>query len=96
MSNSFPCTSCGLCCRHISAIKELQAFNRGDGVCQFLINNKCSIYDKRPLICRIDEMYEIAFSHLDKLEFYNLNYKACLELQKAAGIPKEQQISLNH
>jgi uncharacterized protein len=93
MSN-FPCTSCGLCCRHISGLKELQAFDRGDGVCQFLKDNQCSIYETRPLICRIDEMYELDYKHLEKNEFYQLNIKACLHLQKSAGIPIEKQITL--
>ena len=48
----FSCDKCGLCCRNIDKIPELKAFHNGDGICKFLINNKCSIYSLRPKICR--------------------------------------------
>ena len=56
---NFPCSVCGACCRHISNIPELRSFDLGNGVCKELDpkSNKCKIYDNRPLVCRIDEMY---------------------------------------
>ena len=33
--------------------------DRWDGVCRYLQNNLCSIYEHRPLVCRIDENYEL-------------------------------------
>ena len=45
---------------------------------KYLKNNLCSIYETRPLICRVDEMYETYYKEVMALEeFYALNYKAC-------------------
>lgn len=96
MIEKFPCTACGQCCKHISNIKELAAFDRGDGTCKFLIDNKCSIYDTRPKICNIEEMYkEVYHQQFEKEEYYLLNFQACKQLQNDAGIPSEEQISLH-
>ena len=68
----------------IHLIPELMEFDRGDGACRYLVNNECSIYENRPLICRIDEMYEEEYSKsYTKEEFYQLNLKVCHELQAA-------------
>lgn len=57
--------------------------DRGDGVCKYLTdNNLCSIYDNRPLICNIDEVYKQFFASQYALdEYYKLNYNACNELK---------------
>ena len=65
MENKFPCTGCGSCCRRVDKVietinsiendyvREMFKFpyNQVDGVCEKLENNKCSIYENRPLIC---------------------------------------------
>lgn len=57
--------------------------DRGDGVCRFLTGNLCSIYDRRPLLCRIDESYDFYFSEqYSKKEYYQLNYEICQKLKK--------------
>lgn len=57
--------------------------DRGDGVCKFLDGNLCSIYEERPLKCRIDESYENFFSkEMTKCEYYEANYKMCDELKR--------------
>ncbi|MGD6811639.1 hypothetical protein ACQCT9_02460 [Sutcliffiella horikoshii] len=46
----------------------------------------CRIYATRPLICRIDEMYEQFFhEQLSKEEYYDINIKACQQLQREEG-----------
>ncbi|MCL7749213.1 YkgJ family cysteine cluster protein [Halalkalibacter alkaliphilus] len=78
----FPCDSCGLCCTNIQMIEELQEFNRGDGTCKHLVNNQCDIYESRPLVCRIDDMYMRFYQHTySKEEFYLANIEVCKELQ---------------
>ena len=52
----FLCDKCGLCCRNIDKVPQLKEFHNGDGICKFLTNNKCSIYESRPLICNIDKV----------------------------------------
>ena len=79
---SFSCTKCGECCRHINNISQLAAFDIGNGVCRFLKNNLCSIYDSRPEICRVDYMYDKYFCvSMSREEYYALNMKACKKLQ---------------
>lgn len=83
---AFPCNSCGLCCKNIGHIEELKSFDNGDGTCMYLENNMCRIYATRPLICRIDEMYEQFFhEQLSKEEYYDINIKACQQLQREEG-----------
>lgn len=95
-SNPFPCNSCGLCCKNIGHIVELEAYNNGDGACKFLINNKCSIYETRPLICRIDEMYEKTYhKQFSKEEYYLINLKACKEMQIDNNLSEAEQIDLD-
>ena len=78
----FSCTKCGECCRHIDKVPQLAAFDIGNGVCRYLKDNLCTIYNVRPEICRVDFMYDKYFSkHLSKEEYYALNEKACRELK---------------
>lgn len=80
---SFFCDKCGLCCRHIDKVPQLACFDLGNGVCKYLRNNLCSIYDNRPEICRVDDMYEKFFKNYMTLEnFYKLNEQGCEELKK--------------
>lgn len=97
MIKSFPCNLCGLCCRNISGIDELKQFDKGDGVCVHLNEeNECSIYDDRPNICRIDEMYErVYYEHFTKKEYYFENVLACRTLQKKAGFTEDNMITLD-
>ena len=76
----FSCDACGICCRHINGIKELGNFMLDDGSCVNLdkTSNLCKIYETRPQICRIDEMYEAKFKrYFSKEAFYELNENAC-------------------
>jgi len=76
----FECDKCGECCKNIGNREELKEYDRGDGVCKFLDEktNLCKIYENRPLICRVDEMYKVYFcKFLTKKEYYELNYRAC-------------------
>ena len=82
--NKFFCDKCGLCCRHIKGIKELEGFDKGNGVCKYLDEktNLCEIYENRPLICRVDDMYHKYFNKIySKQEYYKLNYNACKKLK---------------
>lgn len=81
---SFNCDQCGLCCKSLHDSEMYKDLNRGDGVCKHYdeVTNLCSIYDKRPLKCRIDDMYEKKFKQLLTLEqYYELNYEGCKTLK---------------
>lgn len=78
----FYCSRCGLCCKHIDKIPQLSEYHDGDGVCRYLVDNKCSIYESRPDICNVDYVYKTFFSEIYSLqEFYELNYYVCNELK---------------
>lgn len=79
----FKCDCCGECCRSLDKSDIYHELDRGDGVCRYLEGNLCSIYEDRPLICRIDECYNIFFQrYYTKDEYYKLNYEACKQLKK--------------
>lgn len=82
----FKCDKCGECCRHLDESELYQELDRGDGVCKFLTDNLCSIYDKRPLLCRVDESYELFFkSKMTKDEYDGLNTEGCRMIKKMKG-----------
>ena len=79
----FKCDQCGACCRHVNLSSYYQSLDRGDGECKYLDGNLCTIYEKRPLLCRVDESYMAFFrKSMSKEEYYRLNYEACRKLKK--------------
>ena len=98
--SSFPCTQCGLCCQHVgqaiaskpylenSVVAEAidafpYAFDK-NGVCEKFINNQCSVYDNRPVICNVDTMAELR--GFDKKYWYKVNAMACNFMIRQAGL----------
>lgn len=78
----FPCSQCGECCRHIDGIPQLIDFDNGFGICIYLKDNICTIYENRPEVCRVDVMYEKYYSQeYSCKEFYRLNEMVCEELK---------------
>lgn len=79
----FKCDCCGECCRNLNMSAIYSELDRGDGCCKYLIGNRCSIYESRPLLCRIDESYYVFFKETLTLEaYYNFNYEVCNKLKK--------------
>ncbi len=81
----FECDKCGLCCRHIKDIKELENFMLDDESCINLdkTSNLCKIYDRRPDICRVDEMFKkVFYKFMSKEEYLNLNILSCEKLKE--------------
>lgn len=77
------CSNCrAYCCRVIGKLDP--SLDRGDCVCKYLNEEtcKCSIYDKRPLICNTDLMYDKLFKGLIPREQYDaLNAASCEQLR---------------
>ena len=82
---NFPCTGCGCCCRVISWADDVVVrddpdhplyfpYTHKNGVCEKLIDNKCSVYETRPMMCRIEESRP---EKEDKINYYNRNIRAC-------------------
>ena len=95
MMQKFPCTECGACCASIDGIDFLSKYN-DNGKCMHLQNNRCEIYEKRPLLCRIDEAFDAIFSeYMTKEEYYFTNALSCNELQEKKNIDKKFRIDIN-
>lgn len=74
----FICDQCGKCCQNLGHLELYKNLDRGDGVCKYLVGHLCSIYDHRPLLCRVEESYEVYFSKIySKEEYDRLNTEAC-------------------
>lgn len=100
----FPCSGCGCCCKRIKSVVEVlklkdinsplyfpYAWN-SKGVCNNLDKqNKCKVYENRPLICNIEKLTE--FLGYDKLSFYQENISACNKMMDEDNIPLQFRIS---
>lgn len=79
----FECDKCGACCRNLNMSELYSDLDSGDGTCKYLVGNLCSIYNERPLKCRVEESYCVFFSdEMSKEEFYQKNYEMCKRLKK--------------
>ncbi len=81
MTTVFPCDKCGLCCRHVNRIELAEK----GGVCKYLDlnSNLCSIYEHRPLFCRVDDYYEKYYQdEMTREDFYKLNLEYCKRIKE--------------
>lgn len=106
MTDKFPCTGCGACCRRIHNLKDYSdklaldnnmpeisfPYGHNNGACEKLIDNKCSVYEDRPLICNVDKMQEIL--KIDKSIFYKMNADVCNDFIKESGMDESFLINL--
>lgn len=59
--------------------------DRGDGTCRYFDDDSklCDIYENRPLLCNVDEMYKRFFKdEIPIEEYYKLNYESCKNIKK--------------
>lgn len=100
----FPCTGCGACCMAVGAVienidkysgpqrEELEKFPykaKKDGSCEKLIDGSCSVYNDRPTICNIEEMFEKHFASFEtKEEYFSKQVKGCSSLIKLFKLDK--------
>lgn len=95
----FLCSGCGACCVWAGRLKDMPQ-NPQTGACIHLTSDmKCSIYDTRPDICRIDKMYEINSGSIDGIEmsrkeFYKLNTMACHRMIDEEGMDERWKIKI--
>lgn len=79
----YDCEMCGACCRNLKYSEIYAELDRGDGICKYLEDNKCQIYDERPIICRVDECYSLFFKGImAKEDFYAENKRICKILRE--------------
>lgn len=91
----FECSSCGLCCKNLRKAltatthpKWLQDIvdvfphkTNSDGSCEKLIDNHCSVYKDRPLLCNVERIHDEAETNMTEDTWYRLNTQACKQLQ---------------
>jgi len=84
----FNCTMCGACCRHADRHTDFPEPVREDGSCSHLTeDNKCDIYENRPLICQVNGYWEKYMQDSLSLEMWQrINYQACAKLIKEDGL----------
>ena len=90
---NFPCNACGACCRKVGpALQGLRSAGvevnfphdiNPDGSCSMLIGNACSIYETRPLVCRVDDMLRLF--GMTQQHGYAITIKSCNDLKRAEG-----------
>ena len=77
------CDCCGLCCRQVGSFPQMSEYALEDGSCKYLDkDNRCSIYDRRPLVCNVAEAYKLFFKdRMSEDEYYDLQSKSCAQLK---------------
>lgn len=82
----FTCDKCSLCCKRLHRSEIYRNLHNGNGICKFLKGNECSIYNTRPLVCRVDESYSVFFKdRMSYEEYLELTYNCC-ELLKSEEV----------
>lgn len=80
----FPCTACGLCCKRVGQSEQTEWLNRGDGTCRYYddATQLCTIYETRPLVCRVEDYYQDRLSNaISWQKFVQINLKVCQQFQ---------------
>lgn len=92
--DKYNCERCGACCRNIDKSIYFAALDKGNGVCINLDENTnlCKIYEQRPLLCNINEAYEVYFKKIMSLdEYYTENRRACEYLRSLKNKKSEKE-----
>lgn len=104
MNKKFKCSCCGACCKLVgcSIIPEIKAMAKENtDECRHLLpNNKCAIYDSRPIFCRVDDYYDQYIkdkSGITREQWYEDNHKHCKLLRNMLNIkePIENDDQMN-
>ena len=62
-------------------IPILSNYDQGNGVCRYLENDLCSIYEDRPPICNTEKMYLLYFKdEMAENEFIGINIISCIQI----------------
>ena len=93
----FPCIACGACCRNLGHAPLYASLDRGDGICcHFDIStNLCRIYESRPKICRVTDMFKAFEGRFSWDEYVDLNLQSCHELRARTQTPENPASTTN-
>lgn len=62
-----------------------------NGVCEKLVDNKCSVYDDRPIMCNVSALGQLLGRN--PYEFYSENIKYCNQLIDLFGLDESYKIT---
>jgi Fe-S-cluster containining protein len=78
----FICEKCGECCRHIEQFIQIWP-HQHNGICNFLQENVCSIYEARPDFCSFQRGYnKYCKNYMTETEYYAKTIYYCEQLRK--------------
>lgn len=85
----FECIACGACCRRAGLIPGFPEPTDETGRCVHLMpDNRCSIYERRPLICNVDQVWdEHLAGTITRERWHRLIHAGCNEMMRVDGIP---------
>lgn len=93
MTDSFPCTSCGICCTRVGKFPTGEDFALDNGRCRHLQpDNRCGIYESRPEICRVKDRAEKSAVPVEV--YYKHFASICNRTQQINKIPIEFRVIL--
>lgn len=92
---TFPCTQCGACCRRVGLMDPGWPWLAVDGrTCSKLgVDNTCTIYADRPLVCRVDEMIDLV-GGFDRTTWYRLTADICNAQQVEDGMAESYRVKV--
>lgn len=91
-SLTFFCTQCGACCRR--AYRIGMPLRKDVSTCIYLgSDNRCTIYDHRPEICKVD--YQLTKKKMTRLELYRAISKKCNEMIREDGMDEKYLIDID-
>jgi len=90
---TFNCVGCGICCTKVGlAFANRDKLSEGDrkaldefpykadssGTCEMLVENKCMVYEDRPLLCRVGKMHKKFYADkISKVDYFNFVGSIC-------------------
>ncbi len=90
-AKQFDCVSCGECCRHIHLVEGLRHLQT-NGICKYLVEDKCSIYENRPDLCKYEAVYDMVKDQVSLKDYDKISIYYCEELQEMK-LKREQRNS---
>jgi len=91
----FPCSKCGSCCKRVGQLKGILPVKE-DGSCGHLVNNQCSIYESRPLVCRgRDQFFKNGtYQFMSLRDYYMVQNQLCNLFMDEDGVDVSYRIDL--
>jgi len=77
---TFNCERCGECCRHIEPLIEVLP-HQHNGICLFLQDDLCSIYENRPDLCDFKRAYKYIKNYFTESEYIENVMYFCEQLK---------------